>query len=58
MDIRLDCGIWYANGYAIDGDRESGYSIYKEEEFEKRDDPERLEECSDFEEAITWVYNS
>ena len=26
MEIRLDCGNWYINGYVIEGDKDIGYS--------------------------------
>ncbi len=31
MEIRLDCGNWYANGYIIEGNFESGYNVLNEE---------------------------
>ena len=52
MEIRLDCGIWFVNGYTISGDQEDGYYVY----------PEGTEDCSytskNFEECLTWVYIS
>lgn len=55
MEIRLDFGNWYINGYVIEGDTEIGYEVY-EDCGENRDIP--LYESESFEECLTWCYNS
>ena len=58
MEINLDMGNWYANGYVIVGDKDIGYRIYDEHVYDDNDDPEPITSYDDFEEALTWVYNS
>ena len=52
MNIRLEGAEWYINGYMISGDSDDGYYVY----------PEGSEDCvfdsKNFEECLTWVYNS
>lgn len=55
MEIRLDCGNWYINGYVIEGDKDIGYSVYTEES-ESGSMP--LFDSESFEECLTWCYNS
>ena len=55
MEIRLDCGNWYINGYVIEGDKDIGYSVYAEES-ESGNMP--LFDSESFEECLTWCYNS
>lgn len=53
MEIRLDCGEWFFNGYRINGDCEDGYDVYSE-----IDDEECLFTSKNFEECLTWCLNS
>ena len=58
MNIELECGTWFANGYVIVGGKNIGYEIYKEEDYEENEAAESVEKTDDFEQAVTWVYNS
>lgn len=53
MEIRLDCGEWYINGYVITGNEE--YDIYSEIDEDRED---CLYSSKDFESCLTWCYNS
>lgn len=55
MEIRLECGNWYINGYVIKGDEGIGYSIYDED---AETDSTSLFDSENFEECLTWCYNS
>lgn len=52
MEIRLDCGNWYINGYVIEGVKDIGYSVYAENGSLPLFNSENFEEC------LTWCYNS
>ena len=58
MEIRLKNTNWYANGYVIVGDKDTGYEIYDETVYEENVDPESIESYNDFESALTWIWNS
>ena len=55
MEIRLNCGNWYINGYVIEGGKDIGYSVYVEES-ESGSTP--LFDSASFEECLIWCYNS
>ena len=67
MEIRLDCGNWYANGYIIEnevilenrddgyiieGNFESGYNVLNEE------NEDIVYSDDNFENCLTWIWNS
>lgn len=58
MKIILRDGNWYANGYVIVGYKEIGYEIYSEEDYAVGNPDEPIESYDDFENALTFVYNS
>lgn len=56
MQIRLDCGNWYINGYVIEGSVSIGsYHVYLED---APVDTSPLFSSKHFEECLTWCYNS
>lgn len=55
MEIRLDCGECYINNYIINGNADDGYDVYAEIDEEKE---ECLYSSKNFEECLTWCYNS
>lgn len=58
MEVSLINSNWYAKGYVIVGYKEIGYEIYDEEVYEKNEDPEPIVSYDDFEECLTWIWNS
>lgn len=60
MEIRLDCGEWFFNGYRINGNYEDGYDVYYEDGCDDYDEEldTVLYHSKDFEECLTWCYNS
>ena len=52
MNITLDRGIWFINGYTISGDGFDGYYVYPE------GSEDSVYKSLNFEECLTWVYNS
>ena len=58
MGITLLNGNWYAKGYVIVGDKDIGYEVYDEEVYEVNIDPEPIVSYENFEECLTWVWNS
>lgn len=56
MEIRLDCGNWYINGYVIEEDAEIGYYNVYEEDAETGAMP--VYDNENFEKCLTWCYNS
>ena len=58
MQISLINSNWYAKGYVIVGYKEIGYEIYDEGVYEKNEDPEPIVSYDDFEECLTWIWNS
>ena len=52
MELRLDCGNWYANGYIIEGNFESGYNVLNEE------NEDIVYSDDSFENCLTWIWNS
>lgn len=56
MEIRLECGNWYINGYVIEGDEGIGYYNVYEEDVEDGSMPVYGSES--FERCLTWCYNS
>ena len=56
MEIRLDCGTWYINGYCIEEDADIGYYNVYEEGAETDAMPVYGNE--NFEKCLTWCYNS
>lgn len=53
MEIYLDCGNWYINGYVIIGDLNIGYDVYEENNMSKK-----VYNNESFEPCLTWCYNS
>lgn len=63
MEITLECGRWITydgNEYVIDGDKENGYEVLQRKWDEEEEDyhSETVFESKDFEECLTWCYNS
>lgn len=56
--LRLDCGNWYAYGYVIVGDKDTGYEIYDAQAYDGNDDPRPIREYDSFESALMWIINS
>lgn len=55
MEIRLDCGNWYINGYVIEGKEGFGYYVYAED---SEDESMPLYDNDNFEKCLVWCYNS
>ena len=53
MNIALNCGEWFLNGYIISGDYDRGYFVYPEGNYK-----EQVYSSMSFEDCLTWVYNS
>ena len=59
MEITLQNGRWYANGFVIVGNSDDGYYVYpKYNECEIEDGCDSAYLNEDFEKCLTWVYNS
>lgn len=57
MEITLDMGMWYINGYEIRGDAVDGYYVYPENE-DGMVAIDWVYKNKDFEKCLIWVYNS
>jgi hypothetical protein len=56
MEIILNCGIWYINGYFIEEDVDIGYyNVYEED---ATDDTLPVYGNENFEKCLTWCYNN
>ena len=56
MEIRLDCGKWYINGYIIEEDADIGYyNVYEDDAL---DNAFPVYGNESFEKCLTWCYNS
>ena len=63
MEIRLEGSRWITfdgNEYVIDGDKDYGYEVLERHWDEKEEDyrSKTVFESKDFEECLTWCYNS
>lgn len=58
MEIRLDCGNWYINGYVIEEDADIGYYNVYEEDEDTETGAMPVYGNENFEKCLTWCYNS
>jgi hypothetical protein len=63
MEIKLECSQWFidnGNEYFIEGNKEDGYQVTERIYDNETEDLEIniVYESKDFEECLTWCYNS